>query len=759
MALIDQVEIILNRLADQGWAELFKNITDNKLDIRSSNLSKELKKPLTIDRSAPGFEDFAPSANRAIEPGLPSHSLLYHALASPYVHVNDLGINGQDNQYASLEEFDIIENYIYSLAKDKVDLNGTVVAVFAYQYRVGSRSSHAKFADIAFSRTGVARVGTDESAYKAVRRSFWFESNEEGKFRVLPCRYGIFLAKKGIAGVDGSVLSNSSRSDFDEYLFPVYKLFEGDECIKDKSITQLNLLENHVNEKLKRIHDIPLANEGVPIAKGFDISKSPFVRNSENGGELVQILSHGSSFVLEPIANSHLVRTEDQLNSVSNKTQIVGFTVPRGNGNNRLSSSYMIPRVQNFSARLAPEYINIRQEADPNKGKDQPLNDLNKLSESEFTKKLRDGGYFAPHFVDDSCDGCIEASVEGLDEVKEHFPAFSLVTAPDFFPLADQSEVRQELNTRKYQPLSDERLPPNPSLKLPSNNSISAFSRIDNTTTAVVGNLTGSQSQKFDSKFNNAISYLTDSASGVFAPGWDVSVSADGAGRFFTSFGLGSPFPEDAKLCAAIQSFWPAVAPDNGRTFGNESGHDISLGNELPMLDKELGFHPKHERVLNNEVESYRGWDGEYGPFLEKNNGSTFINYVALERSDYVRHSIENRIRLDLTGHIQGEELVSRAQKLAVCQQQIQILGISTKGTSLFSFRKILNWPDISNDLSSINEPGYLIQFAVFDGDRMPTDDLSRVRRKVRKIHQCIITEKVFGHRENESGNFMIVRI
>ena len=37
-------------------------------------------------------------------------------------------------------------------------------------------------------------------------------------------------------------------------------------------------------------------------------------------------------------------------------------------------------------------------------------------------------------------------------------------------------------------------------------------------------------------------------------------------------------------------SFWPAAAPDNGRTFGHQS-----WGNQLPMLDGELGFHPKHD--------------------------------------------------------------------------------------------------------------------------------------------------------------------
>ena len=49
----------------------------------------------------------------------------------------------------------------------------TCIAVFAYQYREASRTPHLCYADMAFSRTGIARVGTTVAHYDASRRSFW----------------------------------------------------------------------------------------------------------------------------------------------------------------------------------------------------------------------------------------------------------------------------------------------------------------------------------------------------------------------------------------------------------------------------------------------------------------------------------------------------------------------------------------------------------------------------------------------------------
>jgi hypothetical protein len=62
------------------------DVTGGQLDILATDLQSELAKPLgSIDRSYPGFGDFAMLGHRAIEPGQPDYSLLYHALAAPSV--------------------------------------------------------------------------------------------------------------------------------------------------------------------------------------------------------------------------------------------------------------------------------------------------------------------------------------------------------------------------------------------------------------------------------------------------------------------------------------------------------------------------------------------------------------------------------------------------------------------------------------------------------------------------------------------------
>ncbi len=162
MSLIDEVKTICDRLAPLGWRDLLLDITGGGLDIFqpiTDKLKATLTKPLaTIDRTQKGFEDFHPTATQAITGGRPAHSLLYHALASLQVHPTVTGMPSQNlAHYPSFEELDTIENYIYSLAADQVDLTDTVIAVFAYQYREASRTSHLRHADFAYSRTGVAR--------------------------------------------------------------------------------------------------------------------------------------------------------------------------------------------------------------------------------------------------------------------------------------------------------------------------------------------------------------------------------------------------------------------------------------------------------------------------------------------------------------------------------------------------------------------------------------------------------------------------
>lgn len=734
MALINDVKTICDRLAPLGWRDLLLRVTDNELDISQTSaarLKNELTKTLSTVNRSDGFADFHPQGNQGISAGRPSKSLLYHALASPDVHPNVNNEPERNNRrYASLEELDTIENFIFSLASDRDDLDDTFVAVFAYQYRVASRTSHRRHADLALSRTGVARVGTAAANYDASRRSFWVIPRSGDGLPVLPARYGVFLARRAKPGTAGSVQGGHAGAADDDFVFPVHKLFVGRECLAGRNL-DVEFLEYHRNEKLQKTHSVPLSRGGLPLPAGFDSSKAPYVRDSKNGGKLATLKSIGGSVLVMPRPGKALLRTVAQKNSVSGTDQIVHFRVPQSP--RITTSTLMIP--PNGGARLAPEYVNIRQEVDPAGPPDQSPRDLNQLSESAFQKAMQDGGHAAAHFVDDSCDGCLEANVSGLDLGLENLPAFSLITAPDFFPLADQFEVETDPTIFRVKPLSKGRHSANTTLPRPSNLSTMAFEPADKTMTAIVGSPAFGPQAPIAGQHNRMVSSLADGASDVFAPGWDASLSRDSSGLFLTSSGLGSPFPEDAKLCAAIASFWPAVAPDNGRTFGNDRSPqiDIRLENQLPMLDEELGFHPRHERVTANEVESFRGWDGEFGPFFQSVQKKLHVNYVAIERSDYVVQSAAGRIKVSLTAEVQSEELIARHQALLAAES---VLRTTEQVVCLVVFRKVDDWSAFGGH-SLLSGGGYLLEFGELRGDRKTTSEVERVVKVVHRRHIC----------------------
>lgn len=755
MSLLDDVKKICDRLAPLGWRDLLLSLTNDKLDIAQPNvaaLAKTLSAALKdIDRNRMGFEDFHPLANKAITPGRPEQSLLFHALSSPLVHPTPNGTPSKNQKnYPTLDELDVIENYIYSLVANRKDLDDTVIVVFAYQYREASRSAHLRFADFIYSRTGVARVGTSAPNYDAQRRSFWvIPNNNAAAIAVLPARYGVFLARRSKPKAAGTIQGIQTGDNNRHFLFPVHKLFAGKECLDGCNI-KIDFLEFHRNEKLRMTHILPEAEGGLPIPPGFDINEYPYVRNSRNGGNLVTIEKAGATALLVPTPGKILVRTAAQKNSLSNKEQIAHFIVPRKRKNIRdretryMESSLEIP--SHGEDRIAPEYVNIRHEINPAGAITQKPKNLNTLEANSFNKLMVDGGYPAAHFIDDSCDGCIEAIVSGLPQVRDNFPAFSLVTAPDFFPLADQFEIELSPAIENTEPLSRQRtLPVNPTIPRPSNLNSQAFKRDDKTVTAVVGGLASGTQATILGQPNHKISYLPDAASNVFAPGWDTARSRDAVGSFLSSSGLGSPFPEDAKLCAALSSFWPAVAPDNGRTFGNEG-----FGNQLPMLDEELGFHPAHERVINNNIKSYRGWDGEYGPFFETIDSKRYVNYVAIERSDYVAHALAGRIRIDLTVNVQSEELINRNLALSACEA-LFAPGVNTT-LSLVTFRKIADWSADTSAHKKLTGAGYLLEFAELTGNRKTTTELDRVRKQVKKIHICQYGENGIAYKNGNAA-------
>lgn len=176
MTLIDDVQSACRRLAPEGWAGL---LAQYGLDITAPNLAEELARELpNVRRDLPGFEDFAMEGRRAIEPGSPARSLLYHALASPNVVV---GAGGQPlDAFPTLAEIEAVENYVFGVEPPSVDdlaarfpHAAIAIAVFATEYRPGAETVHRRHADLCFSRTGVARVGTAGRVSRAGRVSSW----------------------------------------------------------------------------------------------------------------------------------------------------------------------------------------------------------------------------------------------------------------------------------------------------------------------------------------------------------------------------------------------------------------------------------------------------------------------------------------------------------------------------------------------------------------------------------------------------------
>jgi hypothetical protein len=656
MALIDSVLKICQRLAPLGWAALLDRHglrLDPKTLGSARRLADELSRRLEINRTVPGFEDFWPDGNTAVFPGRPSRSLLYHALASPLVHPAS---NGPANplHYPSLDELDVIENYIYGqnykslsdFVREKDPEAKLVVSVFAYQYRVGGRSANGKFASTALSRTGVARVGTTDYSYDRVRRSFWpINPDAKDEIAVMPSRYAAYLSEERPPGPEDAILGEQPGDEDRNFLFPVHKLFDGSECLKGANLT-LKFLERHCNEKLAKFHADP-DGAGVPVPDGFDITQAPFVRDSGKGYKLVRLDRIGASVLVVPMHHATLNRVALAKNYKTGRQEIARFVVPKEFGENRYAVSSFQFLEENFAERrTAPEYLNIRHEV-KHPTNPQKIKDLNQLPWGKFKAKVKQGGYEAAHFLDDSCEGALVVEVSGLnmgEPNKNNFAAFSMICAPDFFPLVDQADItdwvhqvlgaggeREQFAQGGPRPLSERRNCVNPKLLRPNAPVVTAFpirdgdhARIE-TVSAIIGgkSLGGAEHRPLrDLRFlDPSTSFLPDGASGIFDPGWDTSFSGDDEVDFLAAYGLGSPFPEDIKLCAALNSFWPSAAPDATRTFGlfpeqSNATTEVPLNatTAVPLMDVELGIHPNHPKVKKGLCRPNLGWDGEQGP-------------------------------------------------------------------------------------------------------------------------------------------------
>ena len=688
MALIKEVFRLCQVLSKHGWRELLRDGHGLDIGLRSPTaLAEELdRSDLTVDRTVIGFEDFAGDATRGIEPGLPARSLLYHALASPNV-LNNLDGRRLD-YFPTLRDLDIVENYAFAKAERTVEslltLTGAermAVVVFAYEYRPAPQTCHKRHADMVYSRTGVARVGTADALYQPELRGFLSRSDDKPfALRVSPSRFAAYLSVQVSGRADEfrpmRFRDKSSRTaedppgwvSDDKRLFwvPVHKLFSGSECLTGTQL-KVTFKPHHCNEKLLRVERQLKTRK--PAA--------PPYRRTTHIAELSKEPEYGVG-TLMPEPHEFLVEEAKRGRTLAT------FLVPKGaNAINNFDTLRLPTKPPNngkdVEFRSSPEYVHIRTLV---KGKKQF--NLNELDDQALNHQLS-RPFRALHYIDFTGDGWMDVKIAGRGWAKHRavvsrtISAYSLVTAPDFFPSCDQRELsewsqspavpaslRDQIWNIRPDCLADQRLAPN--VQLEGN----PFESDDFTMTALVppwGSIAQGPIPQTPVALRHA--HLPDDAAGVFAPGWDVSrdwVQLKPHGKVIwhlAAYGLGSPFPEDAKLCAALSTFWPTVAPDATREMepieGNQSG------TVAPLTDQEIG-------QLGDLP-----WDGVHGPRIVTDGAKRFVEYRSFRHVDYVRNALEGKLTSRLTGRIDAEVYQNRILALAYAYRVLGALRTGNK--------------------------------------------------------------------------------
>lgn len=711
MALIRIVRRACARLANHGWRRL---LARHSLDIAAADLEAELAKPLQIDRSVPGFEDFAAAGQRGIEPGRPAESLLYHAFASPAVLTD--GSGRWLTAFPTPAEIDAVESYVFarrlvSLAQLRAEARGALaVVIFACEYRPGHATVHGTHADLVFSRTGIARVGTAAPLYVPESRGFT-ALGAERDIRVLPARYVAYLAaqRSGERRSFGP-LDFQNGDDGRRFWVPLHKLFDGRECLAGLDL-RVKLDAHHVNEKLRRIR-LQLGEPDRPELKRppfrFTAGLAEFSRRADLGRGWLVPVPH-PLIKLAPANGAPLA-----------------FAVPAG-ADHFFSTSLRIPDVK--EARHAPEYVHVRHRADG----------YNFNEEENIESAVQAGGYRSKHYVDYTADGWIDTDAPVLAGI-ERVSAYSLVAPPDFFPSVSQAELvewtrtsvparfRETIWEVYPETLANTRMPANLQLHR------GPFGPSDTTVTAVVSlPAFGAPAKRRAAKSaaRRVRMYLPDTAAGEFAPGWDVASDRKNGTDHLASYGLGSPFPEDVKLCAALSTFWPAVAPDTARTYAPRFA-DRGWPTICPLTDEEIGA-------------TGRAWDNVRRPRLTVDRGQRVVSYPSFPHVDYVETARDKRFLLKVTAAVGQAEYERRILFMARLYEALGVTartwGAATRQKSrwaLLSFR-----PAGTRDAgrraaeraASARLDDAVYRFEIFEhGARLKPTDPRRVRVSVQRM-------------------------
>lgn len=548
VAIADAFADLLTWMIAGGWGAMLSQRAS--LDL-GRILADESELFRTLDASAlRNFPEFA--GKRAIQPGEPAMSLLYHVLAASPVSLD----GAPASAYPSLARLDSLENYIHARAPRPADYDQLIPAVFAYEYREASKTPHRRHADLVYARTGIARTGDRPGHYDPRRRSFIPDPADDGAAQataVLPARYGLFLARRKRKGAIDKIALNA-RDDKLDFLLPVRKLFSGS---ADLDGGALQFSQSHRDEKLFRLSTVV----DLPLEDGLDTRSPPFIRLSaskasgdreerlpQSTAELVRLEAFAGSVLVWPVP-APLVEQAFQ------NGKVCKFRVPPetgGTGSNRRYTSLRLIEqpgklAQNFiysdvifgggrhttgfrAPQNVPAFVNIRHRVDAD-------GTLAHLGENRGDiPRIQGGGYWAAMFVDNLCDGCITVQLTGKGggvaaaRIAAALPAFSVVAAPDFFPQFDPNDLGKydhHFLEGGTETASGGRRPVNPAIRRPHEPDAPAFpinlrDPLTETMTAVVSASPepSAPTERQTARSYWAINSLPDTVSFVFAPGW-----------------------------------------------------------------------------------------------------------------------------------------------------------------------------------------------------------------------------------------------
>lgn len=678
-ALIDSVGEACRRLAPLGWREMLLDVTAGGLDIMAGDLAAQLSRPLRIDRDHRGFGDFNDAGTRAIEAGAPDRSLLYHAFASPGVWANRAGVELRG--FPTLAEIEAVENYVYGVrpptieslsrraGSNELGINELGIVVFALQYRNAPNSVHGCHAQLCFSRTGIARVGTIDPLYNPRTRSFEsVDPADPFHFRVVPQRFAAYIAMQ--ANGDATSFGPQDALDGDDQLkfwVPLHKLFNGAECIADTNIA-LEVTRDLRNEKLARFHQWLTDNKYENRWTGEHLANFPFVIRNESIASFSSRADFGQGIIEPrpgPLArpaeydSKRLTWTVDR-DFIRKRSSLAFSSAQVIEGGGARSPGYLYDAGQEDD-RPAPEYLNLRHRVRAN-------GSVDTLSlRPDMMKIIKAGNYEAQHYIDHVGDGWVEARCRALDvEIPTRVPAYAVVAPPDFFPKVSQRDLMRWWNSAAVPEPVRAALWAIPPLalsqtRIAANINLPNVFRIDDTTVTAIVTQPGEgegRKQTPNSALPQELSGLPDTSPGLFDPGWDTSLGVESAQRFLAGYGLGAPFVEDAKLCAAYGAYWPGVSPDATRTFQpakSLSGITYPWPSIAPLTDEEIGIEA-------SAGGGYMPWDGVRGPRVNPDNPRQVI-YNDAHRVDYL--DMPGTMTAALTSRIDCDEYTARVMAMS----------------------------------------------------------------------------------------------